>query len=100
MIPERLKSALAAAEQTIRAEFRSAGQVEVEPHRLSSEELDHTSVVSDEFHQHLLWLCVAGRQLVDEGRTDKAMRWLGFVQGCLFAVGISTIAELKEANRA
>ncbi|HUO75735.1 MAG TPA: hypothetical protein VMU12_02375 [Candidatus Paceibacterota bacterium] len=33
-----------------------------------------------------------------EGRMDKAFRWLGFVQGCLWACGIYTVQELKEHN--
>ena len=34
-----------------------------------------------------------------EGRMDKAFRWLGFVQGCLYACGIYRIAELKDHNK-
>jgi len=34
-----------------------------------------------------------------QGRTEKAFRWLGFVQGCLFKDGIYTIKELKDHNR-
>jgi len=36
---------------------------------------------------------------VKEGRRRKANRWLGFVQGFLWANGIYTIEEMKEHNR-
>ena len=34
-----------------------------------------------------------------EGRREKGFRWLGFLQGALWAEGIYTIDELKEHNR-
>ena len=36
---------------------------------------------------------------IAEGRIEKAMRWLGFIQGCLFACSLLTIEELKEHSR-
>lgn len=38
------------------------------------------------------------REFVREGRREKAMRWLGFVQGVLWCVGRYTIDELKSHN--
>ena len=38
-------------------------------------------------------------ELIPQSRTEKAMRWLGFVQGVLFARGEFTVAELKEHSR-
>ena len=38
------------------------------------------------------------REFVSENRMEKAFRWLGFVQGVLFANGQYCIAELKEHN--
>lgn len=35
----------------------------------------------------------------DAGRTGKAFRWLGFVQGCLWAVRRYPLAALKGHNR-
>lgn len=32
-------------------------------------------------------------------RRDKLMRWLGFMQGVLWATGVYTIDQLKEHNR-
>lgn len=36
---------------------------------------------------------------LDEGRTEKVFRWLGFIQGCLWSSGKQTISELKNHNR-
>lgn len=36
---------------------------------------------------------------IREDRIDKVLRWLGFVQGCLWSQRINTIAELASHNR-
>lgn len=38
-------------------------------------------------------------EFIEENRTDKAFRWLGFIQGALWAQKIYTIDELKTHNR-
>lgn len=38
-------------------------------------------------------------EFVREGRMEKANRWLGFVQGVLWANGIYTLEDFKEHNR-
>jgi len=47
--------------------------------------------------QHCAWMC----DQIISGSLDreKAMRWLCFVQGCLWTLGIKTIAEMKDDNR-
>jgi len=37
--------------------------------------------------------------LMDGGRRDKAMRWLGFVQGYLWSIGAAEIDDMKDDNR-
>lgn len=49
-------------------------------------------------HNHLLWMCNELDKIVDEGRMEKAMRWLGFIQGALWEKGFFTIEELKKDN--
>lgn len=49
--------------------------------------------------KHVCWMCIEGKKLVDEGRIEKAMRWLGFVQGVLFARGLVSIEQLKNTNK-
>jgi len=36
---------------------------------------------------------------IQEKRMEKVFRWLGFIQGCLWRVGIYTVEELKNHNR-
>ena len=38
-------------------------------------------------------------KFIEEGRIEKYMRWLGFIQGTLWAKGYFTIEQLKEHNR-
>lgn len=44
---------------------------------------------------HTMWMCKQGTAFVDEGDVEKAMRWLGFVQGMLFYTGHYTIDEMR-----
>lgn len=49
---------------------------------------------------HLTWMCLRIEDMVqDDAKWSKAMRWLGFVQGAMWAVGRSTISSLKDDNR-
>ena len=48
---------------------------------------------------HLLWLAQNGLLLVEEGRREKAMRWLGFLQGAVWAFKLANIDNLKGMNR-
>lgn len=50
-------------------------------------------------YSHLVFMCEEGASYA-EHRREKAMRWLGFVQGTLWGLGISTIDEMKSMNRA
>lgn len=36
---------------------------------------------------------------VNEGKIEKAFRWLGFIQGVLWSRGLYTLDQLKEHNR-
>ena len=36
---------------------------------------------------------------IQEGRMDKVFRWLGFIQGVLWAAGIYTVEEMANHNR-
>lgn len=54
---------------------------------------------SEEIAKHCHAMLDDIEQFVREGRTEKAHRHLGFVQGCLWAIGVYTIEELKNHNR-
>ncbi len=47
---------------------------------------------------HVLWMCQKIREYQNICKTDKAHRWLGFVQGCFWSYNIFSIEELKKQN--
>ena len=49
--------------------------------------------------EHLLNMIPQMYEFLEEGRREKVFRWLGFIQGGLWALGEYTIAEMKEHNR-
>jgi len=49
--------------------------------------------------EHIAWMCETAITFVNEGRIEKAMRWLGFIQGVLFMTGWFTLDELKNHSR-
>lgn len=48
---------------------------------------------------HVRWMCEQIIGLVDTGRIEKAFRWLGFVQGCMWCFGCFTVRELANHSR-
>jgi len=87
MTNEKLREAFLACEaiiskEDIRMAVRDAGAVGRE-RRLS----------------HLLWLARNGLALVEEERREKAMRWLGFLQGALWGFNLANIDDLKGMNK-
>lgn len=52
-----------------------------------------------EQYKHMLWMLWQIPQFLSDGRKEKANRWLGFIQGALWADGVYTIEEMKEHNR-
>ena len=53
-----------------------------------AETLGHCHGMLDEIEEFIL-----------AGRIEKTFIWLGFIQGCLWALGIYTLAELRKHNR-
>lgn len=49
--------------------------------------------------EHVAWMLCKVSEFYEAGRTEKAMRWLGFAQGFVWSRGYATIDELKDANR-
>ena len=47
---------------------------------------------------HLHWMCDQIPGFLKEGRREKVMRWLGFIQGTLWALDEYTIEEMKHHN--
>jgi hypothetical protein len=50
---------------------------------------------TDQRLAHLLFMCQEAQTFVDSNRVEKAMRWLGFLQGVLWSHGYCTLDELK-----
>jgi len=48
--------------------------------------------------KHLLFMTEEIPRLLDAGRVEKAMRWLGFLQGACWAAGIETLHDAKLRN--
>lgn len=48
---------------------------------------------------HLHWMCRQVRNFLVEDRRDKAFRWLGFIQGAFWVMGLRTVEEMKNDNR-
>lgn len=48
---------------------------------------------------HVVGMLPRLRVLIIEGHREKAMRWLGFIQGVLFSNNIYSVEQLKEHNR-
>lgn len=47
---------------------------------------------------HLLWMCDQIPAFLQEGRREKAMRWLGFLQGALWVLRWRTVEAMKTDN--
>lgn len=51
-------------------------------------------------YSHLMWMCDRIEfDFVPAGEIDKAMRWLGFIQGCLLCKGDFTLSQLRDHSR-
>lgn len=52
--------------------------------------------------EHIMWMCEEGHRLATSPAPEsieKAMRWLGFIQGAFWIGGDFTIAEITEHNK-
>ena len=45
---------------------------------------------------HFKFMCQEAQLFADRGQVDKAMRWLGFLQGVLWKSGEFTLDDLKK----
>lgn len=48
---------------------------------------------------HATWMCAKIRTMVVEERREKAMRWLGFVQGVIFSLCLAPVDHIEDVNR-
>lgn len=53
-----------------------------------------------EQEQHAHWMCLEIPSLIEtDNGFEKANRWLGFVQGVLWAAGVYSIDAMRDHNR-
>lgn len=74
----------------------------VPPAKLSDEQYDWRyldGISSGDTHRHLVWMCDQAIGFVAEGRIEKAMRWLGFIQGALWCMGVKTLNALRDDSK-
>lgn len=61
---------------------------------------DHLPAISnDSVLAHCHWMTIEAEDFLAKGRREKAMRWLCFVQGCIFTLRHFCINEMKDHNR-
>lgn len=70
------------------------------PERLGEEAISMASdyIPGSAFWSHMWWMCGEAQKIIEMGKTRKAMRWLGFIQGVLWSEGGCSINSLKEDN--
>jgi hypothetical protein len=56
-------------------------------------------ISDDMYWGHMLFMTVQGQKFVDLGKIEKAMRWLGFLQGILWEDDHFTLDDLKNHSR-
>lgn len=49
--------------------------------------------------QHISWMCLEAQKFLESGRTEKAMRWLGFIQAWLWTTNLKVLNDLKKDSK-
>lgn len=49
--------------------------------------------------QHIRWMLKQLPQFIEEGKTDKINRWLGFIQGVLWLEEYFSIDDMRDHNK-
>lgn len=62
--------------------------------------LPNAEPVNVAFIAHMREMCPKTIEYIKAGKTEKAMRWLGFLQGMMCRMGLRALGELKEDNKA
>lgn len=70
--------------------------VEWRPIREEHPELMRNMYSTPRHHAH--WMVNEAIGFCEAGRTEKAMRWLGFIQGVLWCEGLRSIEDMKRDN--
>lgn len=68
---------------------------------VGASEYSHIEPARDEADvlEHCAAMLPKMRKFVEEGRREKVFRWLGFIQGCFWGLGIIDMESLRNDNR-
>lgn len=96
MTPEKLKSVFAQYRTILDHEYPT-----IEPVQLSEgrSQLSTRFLGWEECAAHYKFMCDEAQRFVDAGRIEKAMRWLGFLQGAFWRCGRFNLDDLKNHSR-
>ncbi len=61
--------------------------------------LASSDLATDEKAAHYKFMCDEACRFVDADRIEKAMRWLGFLQGVLWSTRVYSLDDLKNHSR-
>lgn len=76
-----------------------AKMLEIQAEEKQLRDYNSIEISRDEQLSHINYMIGAAINFVQAGRIDKSFRWLGFIQGVLWANGIFTLDDLKEHSR-
>lgn len=120
MSTEKTKKAFVDCLSLIRGLGYAGPSKRIDPARVIEGAFHHSDYRYDVFG-HLVFMCEEGARLIDEtealyteseenvqdsdeiyeratSRKEKAMRWLGFLQGALWGAGLTSIEAMKHIN--
>lgn len=68
---------------------------------IEARDFPHSGIPSskEEILAHCHGMLDKMEEFIREGRIEKAFRWLGFIQGCLWSTGEYSLEDLKNHNR-
>ena len=102
MTKDKLRSVFQFYQQTLdiesqrRARFPS-GNPHIGPRQFSVDEArTHFMLPPPNELAHFRFMCAEAQKFIDGDRVEKAMRWLGFLQGALWARGYYSLDDVRK----
>ena len=101
MTKEKLKSLFSQYRAVLDVLWPDSQSPEYVARQLSEHQAKQASklIPHDNLVAHCKFMCDEAQRLVDAGKVEKAMRWLGFLQGVLWESNLYTLDELKNHSR-
>jgi hypothetical protein len=50
-------------------------------------------------YDHCLFMCGSIKKFASDGESEKAIRWICFIQGVLWSSGLASVDSMREDNR-